>query len=86
MTRMSRIGLGAAAIALMAIAGGTPADARCSRVSASGLGLGPEIAKEMAKMNLDTSIAAKGMKARGRTHYRCTGPFMSECTATRRAC
>jgi hypothetical protein len=55
-------------------------------MSASAVGLGPEIARELAKFNVDAAIAAKGMKARGRTHYKCTMPFMTECTATRRAC
>jgi hypothetical protein len=86
MRKMSRIVLGAAAVAAVALAGGTAAEARCTRASATGVGLGPEMAKEMAKMNLDAGISAKGRKARGRTHYTCTGPFMSECTASRRAC
>lgn len=86
MQRMFRIAAGAAAIGAMVLLGGTPADAKCTRVRATGFGLGPEMAKEFAKMNLDIEIAAKGLKARGKTHYRCSGPVQGECTASRRAC
>lgn len=60
------------------------ADARCTRASASGVGLGEAMAKEMAKMNLDAGLAAKKQKARGKVSYKCSGPF--ECKATVRAC
>jgi hypothetical protein len=83
MKRLLPMAFGVAALALLT---GTPADAKCTRMSASAVGLGPEIARELAKFNVDAAIAAKGMKARGRTHYKCTMPFMTECTATRRAC
>jgi hypothetical protein len=86
MQRMFRMAFAATAVGALALLSGTPADARCSRMSASAVGLGPELAKDFAKMNVDAAITAKGMKPRGRTHYNCTGPFMSECTATRRAC
>ena len=78
--------LGACTIAAFALVAGTPAQAKCTMASATGGGLGPEMAKEMAKMNLDMAIAAKGAKARGKVSYKCGMPFLSECTATRRAC
>lgn len=86
MHRMFRIAAGAVAIGAVVLLSGTPADARCARVKATGFGLGPEIAKEFAAMNLEFAIAAKGLKAKGRTHFRCNGPIQGECTASRRAC
>jgi hypothetical protein len=86
MQRIVRIALGAAVIGGTVLLAGAPAEARCRHVSAVGVGLGPEIAKEMAKMNLETEIAFKGRKAAGRTHVKCYGPLMSECRATRRTC
>jgi hypothetical protein len=85
-TSALRMALGGCAFAVFALAAGTQADAKCWRVSASGVGLTKELAMEFAKMNLDSSIAAKGAKAKGKTHYKCTGPFFAECTARRRAC
>jgi hypothetical protein len=79
-----RITLGACAVAAVALMAAAPADARCSRASAMGFGLGPEMSKNMAKMNLDAGIAAKGQKAKGKIAYKCSGPF--ECKASRRAC
>jgi hypothetical protein len=86
MKRISGIVLGGCAVAALVLIGSTSADARCTRASAMGYGLGPEMAKEMAKMNLDAGVASKGMKARGRVAYKCTMPVMTECKAVQRAC
>ena len=75
------IALGGCALALLAV---SPADAKCGMTSASGVGLGEEMAKEMAKMNLQAGIADKKMKAKGKVSYKCAGPF--ECKASQRAC
>lgn len=86
MKKSVRIALGACAVVAFAFAAGTQAQAKCTKASATGGGLGPEMAREMAKMNLDMAIAAKSMKARGKVSYKCSMPFMSECVASRRAC
>lgn len=86
MKRISGIVLGACAIAVLALIASTSADARCTRASAMGYGLGPEMAKDMAKMNLEAGISAKGMKAKGKVSYKCTMPVTTECKATQRAC
>jgi hypothetical protein len=86
MRALFRVAVGACALVGVVLAG-MQAEAACSRASATGFGLAKEMAMEMAKMNLDAAIAAKGQKASGRTSYKCSGPMlMSECTATRRAC
>jgi hypothetical protein len=86
MKTLVRIALGGCAVAALVLVAGTPAEAKCSKVSAQGVGLGEAMAKEMAKSNLASGISAKGMKARGKVSYKCTGPFMSDCTASQRAC
>jgi hypothetical protein len=86
MKRMLGIALGGCALAALVLFAAAPAEAKCGKASASGVGLGPEMAKEMAKMNLAASLEAKKMKARGKVAYSCSGPLMSECRATRRAC
>lgn len=82
--------LGAAcAVAVLAVASGTAAEARCNRVVAKGEGLTKEIARDMAKMNLQFAVASKGAKASGPVAYRCgtSGPMkFNSCTARQRAC
>lgn len=80
------IALGGCALAALVLVSGGPAEAKCGKASASGVGLGPEMAKEMAKMNLAAGLADKKMKAKGKVSYACSGPFMSECKASQRAC
>jgi hypothetical protein len=80
------IALGGCALAALVLASGGPAEAKCGKASASGVGLGPEMAKEMAKMNLAAGLDEKKMKAKGKVSYKCSGPFMSECKASQRAC
>jgi hypothetical protein len=80
------IALGGCALAALVLFTGAPAEAKCGKASASGVGLGPEMAKEMAKMNLAAGLQDKKMKARGKVSYSCSGPFMSECKASQRAC
>ena len=86
MNRMYGLVLGGCALGALVLVGATPADARCSRVSASGVGLTRAMAMDMAKISVDTEIAFKGKKAAGRVHYACSMPVMTECKATRRAC
>ncbi len=86
MNKMYGLVLGGCALGALALAGATPADARCSRVSASGVGLTRVMAMDMAKISVDSEIAFRGKKAAGRVHYKCTQPVMTECRATRRAC
>jgi len=78
--------LGGCALAALVLYTGTPAEAKCGKASASGLGLGEDMAKEMAKMNLAAGLEEKKMKAKGKVTYKCSGPFMSECKASQRAC
>lgn len=87
MKHFTRLALAACAVGALGLVASTAAEARCSRASAKGFGITQDMARDMAKMNLDAGIAAKGQKSGGRTHYKCSGPMiMSECTATRRAC
>ena len=44
------IALGGCALAALVLFTGAPAEAKCGKASASGVGLGPEMAKEMAKI------------------------------------
>jgi hypothetical protein len=86
MRGMLRMAVGVASLAAVALIG-TQAEAKCARTSAYGLGVAKEMAMEMAKMNLDLAISLSGQKAKGRVHYKCTGPMLlSECKASRRAC
>jgi hypothetical protein len=76
-------------VAGFALVAGTDAQARCSRVSAQGQGLTKELARDMAKMNLDMAVAVKGAKSTGAVAYKCGAPGMlmlTSCTAQRRAC
>jgi hypothetical protein len=88
MKTLVRIGLGGCAVAALLLVAGTPAEAarRCSKVSAQGAGLGEAMAKQTAKSNLDSGLASKGMKARGKVAYACSGMVLSNCTASQRAC
>jgi hypothetical protein len=87
MKRLFGIALGGCALAALVLFAGAPAaEAKCGKASASGIGLGPEMAKEMAKMNLAAGLEEKKMKAKGKVSYSCSGPFMSECKASQRAC
>lgn len=78
------------AIGVCAIAGfAAMAEAKCTRTSAVGEGLTPEIAKEMAKMNLEFAISGKGGKASGAVAYKCGAPgplLLTSCTAKQRSC
>jgi hypothetical protein len=56
------------------------------RASAMGVGLYKEMAMDMAKMNLESGLAMKGQKIRGKVSYHCTGPMNAECRARARAC
>lgn len=86
MKKVLGIVLGGCAVAALALFASVPADAKCSRASAMGYGVGPEMARDMAKMNLAAGISAKGMKAKGKVAYKCSMPLMSECKAVQRAC
>jgi len=86
MKRILLAALGGCAVAAFLLLTGAPADAKCSRVTATGVGLGEMMAKDMAKMNLDAGIADKKMKGKGKVVYKCTGPLLGECKATQRAC
>jgi hypothetical protein len=85
MKSMLRLAVGVCAVAGFAVA----AEARCTRTSAVGEGLTPEIAKEMAKINLDFTVSSKGAKASGPVAFKCGAPGMlllTSCTAKQRTC
>jgi hypothetical protein len=89
MKAMYRFGVGACALAGLVLAVGTDVQAACSRVSAQGEALTKEIATEMAKVNLEFAIAAKGAKAAGKATTTCGAPgplLWTSCTAKQRAC
>lgn len=86
MRGLLRVALGVSSLAAVALIG-TQAEAKCSRMSATGFGIAKEMAMEMAKMNLDVAISTAGQKAKGRVDYKCSGPvLLAECKASRRAC
>ena len=80
------IALGGCALAALVLFSGDPAEAKCGKASASGVGLGPEMATDMAKMNLAAGLEEKKLKAKGKVKVSCSGPLMSECKASQRAC
>lgn len=84
-----RIAAGVCVAAVFAVAAGTEAQAACTRVSAQGEGLTKEIAREVAKINLDFAVSAKGAKSAGTVQYKCGAPGMlllTSCTAKQKAC
>jgi hypothetical protein len=86
---MHRLVVGAFAVAGFALVAGPAAQAACGRVSAQGEGLTKEIAQEVAKMNLEFAVVAKGAKAAGKAALKCGAPgplLMTSCTAKQRAC
>ncbi len=89
MNATSRLIIGACAVAAIALLAAMDAQAACTRVSAQGEGLTQDIAREMAKINLDFMVAAKGAKSAGAVNYKCGAPGMlmlTSCTAKQRAC
>ena len=89
MRTMQKFLVGACAAAALVMASGTDVEAACSRVVVKGEGLTKEIARDMAKMNLEFAAAAKGAKVAGKAAYKCgtSGPMMfASCTARQRAC
>ncbi|HWB45511.1 MAG TPA: hypothetical protein VG900_08740 [Hyphomicrobiaceae bacterium] len=87
MQKIMQVALGAAALMGLALATSAPAAAaKCMRAQAMGAGITQDMAREMANMNLDFAISAKGAKARGKVQYKCTGDLFAECRARRRAC
>ncbi|MBX9591347.1 MAG: hypothetical protein K2X43_18825 [Hyphomonadaceae bacterium] len=86
---MRRFVVGVCAAAGFAVAAGADAQAACSRVSVKGEGVTKEIAREMAKINLDFAVSSKGAKAAGPVAYKCGAPgvlLLTSCTAKQRAC
>ena len=86
MKRLLQIGTGMLALAAFTLVAGTQAEAKCSRYSASAVGITQEMAKGLAKVNLDFVIGAAGAKAKTKTKYACSGPLLAECKASQRAC
>ena len=89
MKTVLRLAVGACAIGALMLASGTGAEARCNRVVVKGEGITPEIAREVAKMNLEFAVMDKKAKASGPVAFKCgnSGPLMfSSCTARQRAC
>ena len=86
MNRLVQIGIGAFAVGALALGFGTPAEAKCMKYAASAVGVTQEMAKELAKVNLDIVIGVEGAKAKGKSKYACMGPLLSECKASQVAC
>lgn len=84
-----RLIVGACAVAGFALVVGTDVQAACSRVSAQGEAVTKEIARDVAKINLDFAVSAKGAKSAGKVAYKCGAPgplLWTSCTAKQRAC
>jgi len=89
MKGMTRLALGALAVAAFGVVATSDVQAACSRVSAQGEGLTKELAAEMAKINLDFAIMTKGTKAAGPVQTSCGAPgplLLTTCTAKQKAC
>jgi hypothetical protein len=80
------IALGGCALAALVLASGGSGRGEVRQGERLGRRPGTEMAKEMAKMNLAAGLDEKKMKAKGKVSYKCSGPFMSECKASQRAC
>jgi lauroyl/myristoyl acyltransferase len=86
MQKLMQVALGVGALLGLALATSAPAAAKCTRAHATGAGITQDMAREMAKMNLDMAVSVKGEKAHGKVHYKCTGDLFAECHARRRVC
>jgi hypothetical protein len=87
MKRLVQVGAAALAVAALTLVSGTQAEAgKCKKYSATAVGVPDEMAKGLAKVALDTEIAFAGAKAKGKTSYKCSAPFLAECKATQFAC
>ena len=89
MKSMQKLFVGVCAVAGLMLVAGTNVQAACSRVSAQGEGLTKELAQEMAKMNLEFTVATKGAKSSGKVAMKCGAPgplLLTSCTAKQRAC
>jgi hypothetical protein len=85
--KLVQVGIGAFAVAALALAWGTQAQAgMCKRYSATAVGIPSDVAKGLAKVALDVEITAAGATAKGKTHYKCTDPVLAECRASQFAC
>jgi len=75
-------------VAAVAIAGlTTAAEAKCIRASGEGTAITHELATELAKVALNSSISSWGGKARGKVSTSCKYEFVfSSCKAHSRAC
>ncbi len=63
------------------------AEAKCYLVTATGYGLGKDMASDVARQYLRGSLSRKRLRARGRMTVKCSGdaPF-NQCKATQKAC
>jgi hypothetical protein len=88
MKRLVQFGVCALAVAAFALVSGTQAEAKgkCSKKSASAIGITQELAKGFAKVALDTEIGFAGAKGKGPTKYKCQGDLFAECKASQLAC
>ena len=88
MKTLSLVALGAAVVAVAALAPAT-ADAKTKCVMAGGTatGLTQDVAKTLATAALNNSIGSYGGKAAGKVAMKCdANVLMSTCTAKQRAC
>ncbi len=86
MKTLSLVALGAALVAGSALAPAAQA-AKCVMAGGSATGLTQDIAKDLATMALNQSIASHGGKASGKVAMKCdANMLMSTCTAKQRVC
>jgi hypothetical protein len=79
------VGGALAAIALAALS--TAAEAKCIRAAGEATAITHELATELAKVALNSSISSWGGKAAGKTSTSCKYDFvLSTCKANQRAC
>lgn len=76
------------ALAAVAVAGlATAAEAKCIKASGEGTAITHELATELAKVALNSSISNWGGKARGKVSTSCKYEFvLSTCRSQSRAC
>ena len=88
MKTLSLVALGAAVVAVAALAPATAdAKAKCVMAGGTATGLTQDVAKTLATAALNNSISSYGGKAAGKVAMKCdANVLMSTCTAKQRAC
>lgn len=87
MSVMLKSGALAAALVLAAVSIPSSAYAKCVMAGGEGSNLLPDVAKFMANAALNNSLAAHGLKAKGKIKQTCkSDAVLTTCVSKQRAC